>query len=406
MPRASLLLFCLLGACAIGQPNVPMQAFASGDLETVRQFARSEVDNGPPENEALVLNVLAQTELLEGRIDDAFQHFGVAARIMGNWQTSGSETFSAVVGSESSKTYKGDPYEKAMNAYYLGLLYLWRGEPDNARAAFKKGILADGESSDEKYQADFTLLFWLAGRMSRLMGLREDAEDFFKEAQKSNAFCIAHGSRGQEPNPVLQRPDQGNLVILVDIGLGPEKYAAGDQEELARYRPRFFPATGARVRLDDRDVGNTFVLTDVDYQARTRGGTEMEGIREGKAVFKSAAAVAGIVLLDSASRDHGDSARTQAIVGGSLLLLSLLTSTSADVRHWSTLPSTVQGLTLDAAPGPHRLTIEYFDAQGQVLANLIQHWSIDIPATGESYFLFRSLPGLDRRVLPASENKP
>ena len=73
---------------------------------------------------------------------------------MGNWSTSGSETFAAIVGSESSKTWKGDPYEKAMNAYYTGLLFYIRGEPDNARASFKKGILADGESGDSPQQAE------------------------------------------------------------------------------------------------------------------------------------------------------------------------------------------------------------------------------------------------------------
>lgn len=406
MPRASLLLAAVLAGCAIGQPDVPMQAFANGDLETVRTFAQHEVDSGPEENLALVLNVLAQSELLEGRVDDAFRDFGAAARIMGNWQTSGGETFSAVVGSESSKTYKGDPYEKAMNAYYLGLLYLWRGEPDNARAAFKKGILADGESSDEKFQADFTLLFWLAGRMSRLMGLPGDAEDFYREARTANAFSVAHGSRGQQPNPVLEHPDQGNVVVLLDLGLGPEKYATGGQDELARFRPRPYPAHGARIQLDDQDLGNAWTLVDVDYQARTRGGTEMEGIREGKAVFRTGAAIAGIVLLDSAGHDRGSSARDKAIVGGSLLLLSLLTSTSADVRHWSTLPSTVAGLAFDAAPGPHRLDIDYLDAQGHALPGLRQQWSIDVPEQGESYYLFRSLPGLDRQMLPSRENKP
>ena len=269
-----LLLLATLSACGISQPAIPVARFTQGDLGVVADFARKEATAGPVENQALVLNVLAQCELLQGDIDAAWQHFGAAARVMGNWQTSGSEEFSAIVGSESSKGYTGDPYEKAMNAYYLGMCYLLKGEPDNARAAFKKGILADGESGDEKYQADFTLLFWLAGRMSRAMGLPADAEDFFKEAKKADEFARSHSSRGESNNQLLRSPEVGNLVVLAEVGMGPEKIAAGNEGELARFRPRWSAAHRAQVWIDGELRGPTWMLADVDYQARTRGGTE------------------------------------------------------------------------------------------------------------------------------------
>ena len=161
-------------------------------------------------------------------------------------------------------------------------------------------------------------------------------------------------------------------------------------------RPRWHPAARARVWLDGRALGETSLLCDVDYQARTLGGTEMEGIRKGKAVFKTATTVAGAVLLHQAMKDRGDSARTQAIVGGGLLLLGLLTSTAADVRHWPTLPASVQALTVDAAPGTHQLRIQFLEASGRALPDLDQTWSVAVPERGESYYLFRSLPGLDR----------
>ena len=139
-----------LCGCAVSMPDIPVGHFERGQLAFVADAARREITAGDVENRALVLNVLGECELLQGNVDGAWRHFGEAARIMGNWQVSGSEEFAAVVGSEGSKTWRGDPYEKAMNAFYLGLCYLWRGEPDNARASFKKGILADGESGDEK----------------------------------------------------------------------------------------------------------------------------------------------------------------------------------------------------------------------------------------------------------------
>ena len=394
---ATTLLPTLLAGCAISQPAIPLDSFAAGDMATVADVVRGEAKDGPVENQALVLNVLAQCELLQGDIDDAWKHFGAAARIMGNWSTSGGEAFAAVVGSESSKTYTGDPYEKAMNAFYLGMCFLWRGEPDNARAAFKKGILADAESSDEKYQADFTLLFWLAGRMSRLMGLPQEAVDFYGEARKADEFAREHGSRGDSPNPLLQDPERGNLMVLCECGMGPEKYAAGDHGELASFRPRWHPAARAQAWLDGNLVGPSYTLIDVDYQARTRGGTEMEGIRKGEAVFKTVTGAAGVGALVLAAGDHSNAgARDKAIAGVGLLLLSALTSASADVRHWPTLPSTVQGIAIETTPGDHTLRIQFLDATGHVLSDLDQSWSVHVPQGGESWYLFRSLPGLDR----------
>ena len=386
----------LLAGCAVRAPEIPLRRFVAGDIPTVAAKVREEVDSGPSENLALVLNVLAQCEQMLGDRESAWRHFETAGRIMGNWQTGGGEAFAAVVGSESSKTYKGDPYEKAMNAFYAGINYLWRGEPDNARACFKRGILADAEVGDEKYRADFALLFWLAGRMSHLMGKDSDAADFYREAKEADEFARSNGSRGDGEQRVLGDPGAGNLVLLIECGMGPEKYGDGGQEELARFRPGDTTASRVQVTLGDRDVGSAVPLADLFYQAKTMGGTEMEGIRKGKAVFKTVSTVSGIVLLDMAARDDGKGARDKAIAGGALLLLGLLTSTSADVRHWATLPDTVQVLTLDVSPGDHDLRLAFFDRNGARLDALDQTWKVSVPEGSESYYLFRSLPGLDR----------
>ncbi len=386
----------LLGACSVGMPDVPLRRFVAGDIESVRTVLEGELQNGYPENEALVRNILGQCELLLGDLDAAFRHFGTAGRIMGNWSTSGGEEFAAIVGSEGSKNYRGDPYEKGMNAFYLALTYLWRGESDNARAALKRGILADAEVADEKYQADNPLLFWMAGRMSLLMGLEDDATGFFDEARTADEFAAQHGSRSDTQDEVIGAPESGNVVLLFECGLGPEKIAAGRMGELARFRSVYHPAQRARVTLDGEELGTSVVLCDLDYQATTLGGTAMEGIRKGKAVFKTGALVSGATLLRASSRMRGDKARTAAIVGGGLLALSFLTRSEADTRHWPTLPGSVQVLCADIEPGAHDLVIDFLDGSGRALPDLQQRFAIDVPTDGESWFLFRSLPGLDR----------
>ena len=206
-----LLLAALAAGCSISQPSVPVNSYLGGDYGAVAAFAEQEAAEGDFENRAILLNVQGQCELALGDADKARRAFEEAGQIMGTWATSGGEVTAAIVGSESSKIYKGDPYEKAMNAFYLSYCYLLKGEPDNARAALKRGILMDAEVADEKFQADNALLFWMAGRMSRLFGA-SGAEDFYQEAQTANTFSIEHGARGETDNAVLASPDQGNLV--------------------------------------------------------------------------------------------------------------------------------------------------------------------------------------------------
>jgi len=392
--RSALLLLLALPAagCAISQPDVPVGTYLGGDYAAVREFAEKQQTDGAVENLAIVLNVKGQCQLALGEHDAARRSFESAAQIMGTWATSGNEATAAIVGSESSKTYKGDPYEKAMNAFYLSYCYLLKGEPDNARAALKRGILMDAEVADEKYQADNALLFWMAGRMSRLFGA-SGAEDFFKEAQTANTFAIDHGSRGAKNNPILTDPEKGNFVLLLPIGLGPEKFADGREKELARFRNQSHPAVRAVAKLGGKSLGKSWILNDVEYQASTLGGTAMEGIRKGKAVFKTSARISGAVLVNKGLNNlDSDAGQAQAIAGGALLIFSALTATSADARHWPTLPSTVQALVADVPPGEHDLVVDFLDGNGRPIRGLQHTMRVTVPESGEAWFLVPSLP--------------
>ncbi len=391
-----LLAFACAG-CAAYVPPVPIHEFESGDLTAVRSFFDRQIREGDVDSSALFLNGLAQMELLQGELPRARRHFRQAGQIMGNWRTSSSEVVSAIVGAESSKTWKGDPHEKFMNAFYNGLLYWIAGEQDNARACFKKGILADGESDEGGAQTDCALLFWLAARMSAAMGLDHEAEDYAKEARRARRFAVEHGAAGAVSNAVLERPLDGNLVCILSLGLAPTKVAAGRHGSVAEVVPQSGGAASAELFLGGRSLGRAALLADLDYQATTRGGRAIEGIRRGKAVFKTVTGVGGLVMLDRAFCDLGGGGgrETKLVVGLGLLALSLLTHSAADVRHWATLPKTVHALQADVDSGEHDLRIRFRDACGRVMPHLEQTWRIEVPDDGEGVYYFRSLPVLE-----------
>ena len=85
---------------------------------------------------------------------------------------------------EGRKDFKGEPYERAMAYYYRGLLYLRKGDYENARASFKGGLLQDAMAEQAIYQADFALLIFLEGWSSLMLGDWDMAEEAFQEVQK------------------------------------------------------------------------------------------------------------------------------------------------------------------------------------------------------------------------------
>jgi len=69
--------------------------------------------------------------------------------------------FRAMVGQETRKEWKGDPFEKMMAFLYLGTLLLEQGDYGNALAMSKSAILADTGTSRHQYRADFVAGFVL-----------------------------------------------------------------------------------------------------------------------------------------------------------------------------------------------------------------------------------------------------
>ena len=63
--------------------------------------------------------------------------------------------FRALVGRESTKSWKGEPYEKMAAFLMLGAVLQQSGDQGNARAMYKSAVLADAGTVEERYRSDF-----------------------------------------------------------------------------------------------------------------------------------------------------------------------------------------------------------------------------------------------------------
>jgi len=252
---------------------------------------------------------------------------------------------------ENIKDFKGEPYERSMVFYYLGLAYLAEGDFENARASFKAGEFQDTLSSEEEYQADFALLNYLSGWASKCNGDDELAED---------AFSAAHEHRHTLTAP----EDSMSTLVIYESGDAPVKYPAGKYDEQLKMM------RGDRTGIDEITYdpdGLKLTLNmaaNVYWQASSRGGREVDAVLAGKAKFKDGMDAAGNVLAQvgagTALYGAGAGNRNAALVGLGILMVGLIAKAAAeaaqpdaDIRYIDVLPDTVTlaATSARAAPG-------------------------------------------------------
>lgn len=249
------------------------------------RFTGDPVQDARPRDKVLVEYREGLAALRAGQYDRAKTCLDDAIRRIGGLLSGPDDAAAKARGlftAESSKTFIGEPYERAMAYYYRGLLYWRDGELDNARACFRSAQLSDSEAEGAEHRGDFVVLDYLAGLASAKLG--GDGSDAFARA-------AAHSKRDLPPYEA-----KANVVFFAEFGRGPAKYAGGDFGEQLRFR-----AGDSRVRSAVLTVGGQEVRflpwDDLTFQATTRGGRVMDYVLGRKAVFKGGADTVGDVAL-------------------------------------------------------------------------------------------------------------
>ncbi|MDP8212239.1 MAG: hypothetical protein P9X22_02970 [Candidatus Zapsychrus exili] len=330
-------------------------------------------------NNALWNNQLGTIYLAQGNREKALDSLLKAHYLMNNVSAFKELEVRAISwsGSENKKAYKGDPYEKAINSLYVGLLLYEKGDYDNALAAFRNGILADSDSKEEKYKSDFTILYLLASRISKKSGDETLSKDFEKEVQelKEGRRIASLNVKDNAAKEIVNL--NNNTILVLELGKGPSKYRTGKHGEKAVISKRDYKTYEPKVIIDGKRDTSIKVYYDADvyFQANTRGGREMDGILKGQAKFKDDASKTSVTML-KASNEMIDSAnRTRAAnpyadttgqlaAAGVLALFSLgsavtssITNPKADIRYWSLLPAYIYVFPLSLKPGMHKFGI-------------------------------------------------
>jgi tetratricopeptide (TPR) repeat protein len=268
-----------------------------------------------------------------------------------------------------------------MSGYYKGILYWRRGDLDNASACFKSGLLADGYSEIGEHQVDFAALSFLLGWVSYERGRTEQARYSFDEAREHAPENLLY----DDP-----QPGQHNILTVVEIGEGPRKIRTGLHGSVARFERQEPVMAAVEFRVDGVSQGVSAPATDLYHQATTRGKQVLDGIRKGKAIFKTTATTAGVVMVDKGARDNDTGL---LIAGAGALLAGALMNPAADVRYWSLLPGSIQFLPLRLAPGMHEVEILALDAAHRPIAGWGRKFNVNVTERDDQLWWVRTYFG-------------
>jgi len=356
-------------------------AFQSGNFTEITK-THEEAANLKNKDYALWCNQLGSIYLAQGNYDKALDSFLNAHYLMNNITAFKALERKAVglTGSEDAKAYKGDPYEKAMNSFYVGMLLYNKEDLENAMAAFKTGILADSDSKDASYKSDIAILFLLEARISKKLGDESLAKDYRGVVEElrdsSNYSTLGFDDRLIEKMLNLKN----NVLLVMELGEGPYKVRRGQYGELAVINGDLYEVRDLNIKIDGKVNADYQVYsnTDIYFQASTRGGRKMDGILKGKAMFKNnsantakaAVSVSG-QLLNQMNQTSDPYARAglaaaagvSALIAGGAAIMSGITNPKADIRHWTLLPEHIVLFPLSISPGKHRISFEFDDGR-------------------------------------------
>ena len=328
---------------------------------------------------------IAASALRRGDDAAAKQHLDDALPLIGGIRANDADAQKArgLFGSESSKVFIGEPYERVMAYYYRGLLYWRDGEPDNARACFRSAQLIDSDAESATYKSDYVLLDYLDGLASAKLA-----------ADGRDAFARAQANAKNKTLPAYE--PAANVLVFAEYGAGPRKYGGGEFGEQLKFFTKDSPAQSATLSVNGQTV-RLPAYDDLNFQATTRGGRVMDHILGGKAVFKRNTDVVGDVAFTGAviaANQRGRDADNVALALGAVGLISKLASAAttprADIRMWDNLPQRLSFAAFRLAPGEYPATLEFQDASGRTLPARTQTLQLRVTATDRDTVVFLS----------------
>lgn len=257
---------------------------------------------------------------------------------------------------ENNKVFKGDAHERATLYALLAMSFMERGAWDDAERCVKNGLLADSANTrDMQYNSDYGLLFYLGAVACGKSGRTSEAAAYLshlKSALEGRSVRTDHGSVSSELLLSASLPD---AFVVAWIGNAPQYVRSGEYGEIRLPVRGGVPYAFMTAEADGAtETAAPSRLADINWQALTRGGREMDSVLEQKTAVKSGMRtsrniflVAGYSCIGTVSSNPIAEAillgagGTCLAIGGMCHLAGSAMNACSDVRSWHCLPGEI-----------------------------------------------------------------
>ena len=305
---------------------------------------------------------------------------------------------------EVNKVFKGSPHEMGTFYALLSLSYAERGEYEDAWRCVQNGLLHDADAGNDKYQSDDAFLLYLGSVFADKIGETDSAAQCrsrLKEAlaaRKVAAADIAKHKKSAYAALLDENSPKPNAFVVFWTG-APPQYGRNGKYGETRTTLKGVESAADFMTVSVDGGRETIVpqkLGDINFQATTRGGREMDNILASKADFKQdmknfqkvSLGISGIFFTAAAATF--DTSKEMLIVSGSLAAAGVTflvldgvfycfydkTDPRADIRSWKTLPGQLNVMPLHLPEGKHHFTVKEY-VGGDAFSRC--EFSMDIP---------------------------
>ncbi|MEO5667088.1 MAG: hypothetical protein ABIR96_03425, partial [Bdellovibrionota bacterium] len=252
---------------------------------------------------------------------------------------------------EGKRNYEESPFAR----YLSGLLWETNGDWNNAYIDYKMA-----------YELD-----------SHLPGL---ASDLIFAAHKQGFGDEESQWRQANPEAPLRKENKGwgEIVVIYQQGESPRKVPRYDDQTLPRLEKRFSSDYGARVLVDGESRGLTETAMDISNTSIRYLEDRIGRLKGAQLAGMAAKAAIGVGVARASKNDDL----------GILAFYALMATQRADLRSWSTLPSSLQILRVPLSAGKHRMALEILGSSGSVLRT-VEIGEIEIKAREKRFFVER-----------------
>ncbi len=332
---------------------------AAAALQPTIEQERTKMD----ENYVLNNCRYASCAIAAGQLAQAESAFYDAYKVInsGNTNDEGRQ-LQASIFFEGVKVWKGEPFERAMADYYLGMLYLMKHNYGNARAAFTDSLFKLRENAKKDDLESYTLAesrFALGYFGLGFCNLRMNRPDL---ADQNFNLALKYDSRLAPLIADVKRPGV-NALLFIDWGRGPQKNGKGWYNEQSVFGPtpaEAGPIPAPAALVDGRPITRAQVAYDtIDTlaMAQDRRWMDIDTIKELKAVIGTGAMAAGTGMT-AAGAARNDKGLMWAGIGTTIFGAALAASSQSDLRYWELLPRTVYVIPATLTPGAHEVVVQ------------------------------------------------